>query len=78
MLHRDKYLQYDEHFMETEDYSWDFLLTCFMKDKKYNGIYPEIPRLMHIGLKGTTANSFSNKRNELLSYTGYEAVFLRF
>lgn len=74
MLLRKKYLYYDEYFSELEDYSWDFMIIAYMKDKNYFGIYPERPRLQHIGKKGTTENMFSNNRNEILGFSDEEEV----
>lgn len=74
MLLRKKYLIFDEFFSESEDYSWAFMIIAFMKDKSYFGIYPERPRLQHIGKKGITANVFSNERNENLGFTELEEV----
>lgn len=74
MLLRKKYLIYNEYFSELEDYSWAFMLTAYMKDRNYFGIFPEKPRLQHIGKKGTTANKFSNERNENLGFTDLEEV----
>lgn len=42
--------------------------------RNYFGIFPEKPRLQHIGKKGTTANKFSNERNENLGFTDLEEV----
>lgn len=68
-MEKSRYAGYEPFLLDTEDYSWAFLMTGYIRDKGFDTIYPERPRLKHIGVKGTTANDFFNKRFELLAYT---------
>lgn len=74
MVERNRYKIFDEYFREYEDYDWDFLMFGFMRDKDMHSIYPEMPRLKHIGKKGTTVNKYHNDRYENLAYTTIKGV----
>lgn len=67
-------MKFFKQFKDDDETSWDYLIAAYLLDKDLDTISPELPRIFHVGKKGTTANIKSQKRNEMLKFSTLNEV----